>query len=124
EYAYMVPNPLAQYADVYCGAFAATGKQRLGIVADASPAISGILSTLEPKLEECIDIVGTQTAAVDAADLTSGVSRLLAAEPDVVLGASVGGSFELLRSEEHTSELQSRFDLVCRLLLEKKNKMK
>src|SRR5699024_12071862 len=27
----------------------------------------------------------------------------------------------LFRSEEHTSELQSRFDLVCRLLLEKKN---
>src|SRR5699024_11831428 len=30
-----------------------------------------------------------------------------------------GGS----RSEEHTSELQSRFDLVCRLLLEKKKRM-
>src|SRR5216683_3532946 len=28
------------------------------------------------------------------------------------------------RSEEHTSELQSRSDLVCRLLLEKKNKNK
>src|SRR5207249_12125412 len=28
----------------------------------------------------------------------------------------------VLRSEEHTSELQSRFDIVCRLLLEKKNK--
>src|SRR5437868_15271530 len=27
------------------------------------------------------------------------------------------------RSEEHTSELQSRFDLVCRLLLEKKKKL-
>src|SRR2546428_9181056 len=27
------------------------------------------------------------------------------------------------RSEEHTSELQSRSDLVCRLLLEKKNMM-
>src|SRR5207249_9631102 len=26
------------------------------------------------------------------------------------------------RSEQHTSELQSRFDLVCRLLLEKKKK--
>src|SRR5699024_11740884 len=26
------------------------------------------------------------------------------------------------RSEEHTSELQSRFDIVCRLLLEKHNK--
>src|SRR5699024_11908874 len=29
-------------------------------------------------------------------------------------------SFAAIRSEEHTSELQSRFDLVCRLLLEKK----
>src|SRR5699024_5895428 len=29
---------------------------------------------------------------------------------------------EVDRSEEHTSELQSRFDLVCRLLLEKKKK--
>src|SRR5437667_12409481 len=29
-----------------------------------------------------------------------------------------------LRSEEHTSELQSHHDLVCRLLLEKKNKKK
>src|SRR5699024_12821280 len=27
--------------------------------------------------------------------------------------------FQFHRSEEHTSELQSRFDLVCRLLLEK-----
>src|SRR5699024_11672439 len=32
----------------------------------------------------------------------------------------VGGLIEF-RSEEHTSELQSRFDLVCRLLLEKNN---
>src|SRR5690349_22191968 len=41
-----------------------------------------------------------------------------------VTGVADGG-FELrrlivLRSEEHTSELQSRRDLVCRLLLEKK----
>src|SRR5699024_11637156 len=32
------------------------------------------------------------------------------------------GRPDLIRSEEHTSELQSRFDLVCRLLLEKKKK--
>src|SRR5258707_4498832 len=32
------------------------------------------------------------------------------------------GPLELIRSEEHTSELQSRQYLVCRLLLEKKNK--
>src|SRR2546429_5284308 len=31
-----------------------------------------------------------------------------------------GGWLALLRSEEHTSELQSRLHLVCRLLLEKK----
>src|SRR5690625_5826477 len=31
-----------------------------------------------------------------------------------------GGSTEKIRSEEHTSELQSRGHLVCRLLLEKK----
>src|SRR5688572_16635092 len=35
-------------------------------------------------------------------------------------GASGGESYEL-RSEEHTSELQSQSNLVCRLLLEKKN---
>src|SRR5437588_3892897 len=32
--------------------------------------------------------------------------------------------FDRLRSEEHTSELQSHSDLVCRLLLEKKKKKK
>src|SRR5699024_11277642 len=31
-------------------------------------------------------------------------------------------SCETTRSEQHTSELQSRFDLVCRLLLEKKKR--
>src|SRR5437868_14643892 len=35
---------------------------------------------------------------------------------------SVQAGAETTRSEEHTSELQSRFDLVCRLLLEKKKK--
>src|SRR5207249_8099267 len=34
--------------------------------------------------------------------------------------AEVRGVRFASRSEEHTSELQSRFDLVCRLLLEKK----
>src|SRR5438552_19135551 len=34
-----------------------------------------------------------------------------------------GGELQLVRSEEHTSELQSPDHLVCRLLLEKKKKM-
>src|SRR6266496_5514591 len=37
---------------------------------------------------------------------------------------SSGPSSRVTRSEEHTSELQSRRDLVCRLLLEKKKKKK
>src|SRR5437867_5603208 len=37
---------------------------------------------------------------------------------------AVGQSEPLIRSEEHTSELQSPYDLVCRLLLEKKKKKK
>src|SRR5438874_8067032 len=36
--------------------------------------------------------------------------------------ASRSTSLDAPRSEEHTSELQSRRDLVCRLLLEKKKK--
>src|SRR5437868_7968651 len=45
------------------------------------------------------------------------------------LGPAMCGSFTARgtahrgRSEEHTSELQSRFDLVCRLLLEKKKNL-
>src|SRR5205809_4588234 len=48
------------------------------------------------------------------------------ADPDIGIGLHhrreglVGGAG--LRSEEHTSELQSRLHLVCRLLLEKKKK--
>src|SRR3712207_7126802 len=38
-----------------------------------------------------------------------------------VLQGNGDGTFQAKRSEEHTSELQSRQYLVCRLLLEKKN---
>src|SRR5689334_24688656 len=38
--------------------------------------------------------------------------------------ALLAGWFRHGRSEEHTSELQSQFHLVCRLLLEKKKKKK
>src|SRR5437773_9144873 len=49
-----------------------------------------------------------------------GVARVdvVAAEAGVAIGDAIA-SFG--RSEEHTSELQSHHDLVCRLLLEKKN---
>src|SRR5699024_11866547 len=37
-----------------------------------------------------------------------------------IVACPPGKKLTKIRSEEHTSELQSRFDLVCRLLLEKK----
>src|SRR5206468_12797775 len=40
------------------------------------------------------------------------------------MGPAQGDALLGLRSEEHTSELQSRSDLVCRLLLEKKKTKK
>src|SRR6266481_4842643 len=45
---------------------------------------------------------------------------------DPAVGAIAGDAppIPLARSEEHTSELQSQFHLVCRLLLEKKKKQK
>src|SRR5437868_11337586 len=54
----------------------------------------------------------------DSTEFSARIIRLVDALPNTRAGNHVAG--QLLRSEEHTSELQSRFDLVCRLLLEKK----
>src|SRR5699024_11299696 len=60
--------------------------------------------------------------------LTGPKYKMPAAKGDIFLHirandeAAVYEFMAQVRSEEHTSELQSRFDLVCRLLLEKKKK--
>src|SRR5699024_12506222 len=64
--------------------------------------------------EEHLSILAEAADRVADADITSVPAASAAAVRQVVVGT--------LRSEEHTSELQSRFDLVCRLLLEKKKK--
>src|SRR2546430_8762386 len=63
-----------------------------------------------------------------AAALTlDGSVGLTAGSPKWVISIGIGSVFAgtspvgLSRSEEHTSELQSQSNLVCRLLLEKKN---
>src|SRR5699024_12009276 len=43
-----------------------------------------------------------------------------ALQPATDISSELMSHLRYPRSEEHTSELQSRFDLVCRLLLEKK----
>src|SRR5690606_11571237 len=57
------------------------------------------------------------TASTGTASTGTAGTVPVAAEPPVRLG-------DVERSEEHTSELQSRENLVCRLLLEKKKKQK
>src|SRR5207237_6678466 len=57
----------------------------------------------------------------------AGGDELVFRRPQVqptVLRRLRGGEYRVERSEEHTSELQSHLNLVCRLLLEKKKKIK
>src|SRR5690606_41319290 len=60
----------------------------------------------------------------DTAPTTNPVSQLQEAldSGEALLTHGIGRRRGVVRSEEHTSELQSRENLVCRLLLEKKNK--
>src|SRR5258707_8965324 len=69
----------------------------------------------------CFQVLG---ASLGASALLAGlaVERLLTLIPITPGGAGVVRQPARRRSEEHTSELQSRQYLVCRLLLEKKKK--
>src|SRR2546422_2800632 len=67
-----------------------------------------------PQVEDCLhafDLVFDHR-------LRPGAVHLEAQDPEVRLRTELS----VVRSEEHTSELQSRLHLVCRLLLEKKKK--
>src|SRR5207248_11202309 len=71
----------------------------------------------------CAAIIGVVTAKLVGRDWVplesapvSGLKYRIAA----MFTAVMGWLLEVRRSEEHTSELQSPYDLVCRLLLEKK----
>src|SRR5206468_5728472 len=66
------------------------------------------------------DGCGVGDRAVDDAQVR--VAEAGGADRDPHLARTRVADAHLLRSEEHTSELQSRSDLVCRLLLEKKKK--
>src|SRR3712207_8696523 len=65
---------------------------------------------------------------VGVAEAVGDDARALLVRQDDEAGGAVGPVIQrprhLARSEEHTSELQSRQYIVCRLLLEKKNKTK
>mgnify|MGYP000624875426 CR=1 FL=1 len=81
--------------------------------------MSIILFTLGSLLAALLPLPATAIAVLIAMPLMILYSYYLKALP--LLGNI---TIAFIRSEEHTSELQSHSDLVCRLLLEKKNKKK
>src|SRR5687768_18194781 len=80
-------------------------------LADAGVAIVVATGRAMPGTMEVVDRIGLQ----DGTAVTSNGAIVISYHPVEVLH-----SVTFDRSEEHTSELQSRLHLVCRLLLEKK----
>src|SRR5260370_21204982 len=70
-----------------------------------------------PLCTECITKVKQTPQLKDVLEYDKRMAALDGAF--TVAAAQTGGKDILLRSEEHTSELQSHLNLVCRLLLEK-----
>src|SRR5438034_5547087 len=78
-------------------------------------------STLFPYTTLFRSVQGCETAHRQPDDMRPVELQMIQHRDDVV--ARVGlGIARRIRSEEHTSELQSHSDLVCRLLLEKKKR--
>src|SRR2546427_8425774 len=72
-------------------------------------------------------VAGAETCDLSAGveDTSEGCANAAVANRPAAIGAtSLAMKCERVRSEEHTSELQSQSNLVCRLLLEKKKKKK
>src|SRR2546425_8092441 len=84
-------------------------------------ALSCSLTILTPSFASGADVVTSHTAALSscsASQSRSAVTWAGLAPPSAMISSSLGPA--IMRSEEHTSELQSLAYLVCRLLLEKK----
>src|SRR5690625_6534418 len=71
------------------------------------------------KKEQGKDSTHVQVKSLKDEARTREIARMLGSASS---SKSLAHARELLRSEEHTSELQSRGHLVCRLLLEEKNR--
>src|SRR5690625_6729103 len=89
---------------------------------DSSTPVSPNITIQPDNLDRDTLMEETDPELVDSLwEFTSLTQELLESEDNEVYSPL---SLYLARSEEHTSELQSRGHLVCRLLLEKKNKYK
>src|SRR5437868_12563487 len=105
--------------------FPAIAAVELGFLPDATiELLYPVTKTYEELREGRLDFVGGAAhAALYAFKDWHGAKLLCALAQHMYWFLVVRNDLEpKRRSEEHTSELQSRFDLVCRLLLEKKKK--
>src|SRR5438132_7140379 len=84
------------------------------IVAALKLAVGSVRTCCNGKVSATINPVTPPTSGITFLALRSRV-RIIQKSPSTTAAATS-------RSEEHTSELQSHSDLVCRLLLEKKKK--
>src|SRR5260221_1590818 len=84
----------------------------IGGAKPAAVAITALITGTKPTLVNAVRIFqnGTTNSSIDGIRVGKSWSDIVGGGPG-------------MRSEEHTSELQSHSDLVCRLLLEKKNDM-
>src|SRR5690349_22386437 len=83
-----------------------------------------IYTGIRQRIEDIVSIALQEDVALIGLSILSGAHVALTTRTVDALRAADAGDIAVVvgRSEEHTSELQSRRDLVCRLLLEKKKK--
>src|SRR2546430_13137257 len=84
-----------------------------GVEGEMTPASAAQRPQQRARDDVPLHLAGALPDAFDARIAPDALQRQLAHEPHAAVN--------LQRSEEHTSELQSQSNLVCRLLLEKKN---
>src|SRR3989442_11616056 len=100
------------------------GRSRWGFLGSLGGAVLGGLTWVGVAGVTLHDGLVVSSAVLAAVGLWSVAAAAYARFPTRALGllGAVILAVVLIRSEEHTSELQSRPHLVCRLLLEKKKK--
>src|SRR5206468_7021503 len=83
---------------------------------DLNRPLAQLLAALEPPFPVAMGVLYCNPATSYEREVVVGTGGSL----DALLNSERTTTSRSYRSEEHTSELQSRSDIVCRLLLEKK----
>src|SRR5437016_10408829 len=94
------------------------------IVTSTEPFVTAIgAGTTYPDYKPAPFIISSEIAGVDMVTVvTEGIFSYCGVKLKIDTDRHLGAECSTVRSEEHTSELQSLTNLVCRLLLEKKKK--